>query len=82
MSDRPSNEDDRVSISEQVDWANDCNDIRRLAKTAEHAVRREEYEMAHKKLNELRGRLDDVSEEYPRHIHDSNCADTPRKTEN
>jgi len=62
---------DRVDKHEQVDWANDCNDLRVLAKSAEAAVQREEYDKAHEKLNEIRHRVECVSEEYPRYIHEA-----------
>ena len=62
---------ERVDKDEQIDWANDCNDLRILAKAAEAAVRREEYDKAHDKLNEIAHRVEWVSEEYPRYIHEA-----------
>lgn len=60
---------ERIPVQEQVDWANDCNDLRILAKSAEAAVSREEYRKAHEKLTELSNRLERVREEYPRYVH-------------
>jgi len=69
MSEQSTDGSERVGKREQVGWANDCNDIRVLAKSAEAAVRRENYEKAHQKLAELSDQLDSVREEYPRYIH-------------
>jgi len=48
----------------QVEWANDCKELRLLAKSAEAAVRQEEFEKAHQKLSEIMERSTEISEEY------------------
>ena len=68
---------ERVDKDEQIDWANDCNDLRVLAKGAEYAVRREEYDKAHEKLNELAAILEETREEYPRYIHEAATEEDP-----
>jgi len=61
---------DRVDVDEQVDWANDLNEVRLLAKAAEQKVRREEYDDAHQILSELLTKAREAAEEYPRYIHE------------
>jgi len=62
---------DKINISEQIDWMNDCGEIAELAVSAKVAVQKENFEKGHEKLNELRRRVESVSEEYPRYIHET-----------
>ena len=66
---------ERVDKSEQIEWASDCNDLRLMAKVAEKAVEDGDYDKAHEKLNEMRHRIEWVSEEYPRYIHECGATD-------
>ena len=68
---------DKINISEQIDWMNDCGEIAELAVSAKVAVQKENFEKAHEKLNELRNRVESVSEEYPRYIHQTANAGQP-----
>ena len=61
---------ERVDVYEQLDWANDCSELETLAAMAEKNVRRENFDQAHELLNKLRHKVDEVSEEYPRYIHE------------
>lgn len=63
------NDTRQVGVREQIDWANDCNDLRLLARSAEAAVRREEFSKAHEKLSEANKLLTEIRTEYPRYIH-------------
>lgn len=77
-SEQSTGDTERIGGREQVDWVMDLTRLKRLVISAKTAVKREEYQKAHSKQQEINGLLEEIREEYPRYIHsnDPSVAET------